>query len=208
MSSSPQGYYVVTPLRIVAATSTGGDGGGGDNNNDSSSNTILVNRGWVPMSYVKQQNAGAGTWSRPQGVVTVVGVETLTERPKFLSPVHDQRTPNRLLWMDRGALEERTGTGARASEGAGASEGDGGGQHRHPLLLTETAETADTEDGSTDAPPPLAPPTPPTFPVRPTAETVGEFKVTPTTHAGYAVTWFGLSGAGMVMTRKLLTRGR
>ena len=206
MSSSPQGYYVVTPLRIVAATSTGVDG---DNNN-----TILVNRGWVPMSYVKQQNAAAGTWSRPRGVVTVVGVETVTEKPKFLSPVHDQRTPNRLLWMDRGALEERTGTGAGTGKGKGkGAGGDGGdGQHRHPLLLTETAETAETADdstadGSPDAPP-LAPPTPPTFPVRPTAETVGEFKVTPATHAGYAVTWFGLSGAGMIMTRKLLTRGR
>ena len=158
------------------------------------------------MSYVKQQNAG--TWSRPQGVVTVVGVETLTEQPKFLSPVHDQRTPNMLLWMDRGALEERTGLGTGTGAGGGAG-GDGGQCHHHPLLLTETMETTTgstgkEEDADTTAPPPPAP----TFPVRPTAETVGEFKVTPATHAGYAVTWFGLSGAGMVMTRKLLTRGR
>ena len=46
------------------------------------------------------------------------------------------------------------------------------------------------------------------YPVRPSQEYVGEFKVTPEVHAGYAVTWFGLSGAGVIMTRKLLTRGR
>ena len=39
-------------------------------------------------------------------------------------------------------------------------------------------------------------------------ETVAEFKVTPATHVGYAVTWYGLSAAGMYMTRKLITRGR
>jgi cytochrome oxidase assembly protein ShyY1 len=46
------------------------------------------------------------------------------------------------------------------------------------------------------------------FPISPNASGLGEFKVGPATHAGYALTWFGLSGAGMVMTRKLLTRGR
>lgn len=39
-------------------------------------------------------------------------------------------------------------------------------------------------------------------------DTVAEFKVTPATHAGYAVTWYGLSAAGVYMTRKLITRGR
>jgi surfeit locus 1 family protein len=194
MSSSPQGYYVVTPLRV--ASGDGADSGGNNNN------TILVNRGWVPLSYVKQN---AGTWSQPRGVVQVVGVETLTEQPKFLSPVHDARTPNQLLWFDRAALEERTGTGT----GTAAAPG------HHPLLLTETASGTDGtaacaaahgQDPDPVVPVPVVPA--PTFPVRPTAETVGEFKVTPTTHAGYAVTWFGLSGAGVVMTRKLLTRGR
>ena len=44
------------------------------------------------------------------------------------------------------------------------------------------------------------------FPVQPNADTVGEFKVLPPTHAAYAFTWFGLSGAGVIMTRKLLNR--
>ena len=46
------------------------------------------------------------------------------------------------------------------------------------------------------------------FPVQPPLETVGEFKVTPMIHAGYAFTWFGLASAGVVMTRKLITKGR
>ena len=45
-----------------------------------------------------------------------------------------------------------------------------------------------------------------TFPVQPSEEYVGEFKVTPDVHMGYAITWLGLSGAGVIMTRKLLTR--
>jgi len=214
MSSSPQGYYVVTPLQIQIGDSDGSDSGGGgrwgwwnkkkrgDSGNDSGSAaaaTILVNRGWVPMSFVKQSQGqrqtqkdasndtnSSNTWSRPTGTVTVVGVETPTEQPKFLSPAHDRRTPNQLLWMDREALEDRTATAGR-----------------NPLLLTETSTTA--TEGSTSS---SSSSSSSSFPVRPSAETVGEFKVTPATHAGYAVTWFGLSGAGVVMTRKLLMRGR
>ena len=157
------------------------------------------------MSYVKQQrqqstkqhgapNSAKKSWSQPPGTVTVVGVETSCEQPKMFSPQHDKRTPDRLLWMDREALEERTGT-----------------RGQRPLLLTETASCVDrddTKDGDTNDGDTTTVPIPPTFPVKPTAETVGEFKVTPATHAGYAITWFGLSGAGMVMTRKLLRRGR
>jgi cytochrome oxidase assembly protein ShyY1 len=46
------------------------------------------------------------------------------------------------------------------------------------------------------------------WPVTPTADKVADFKVSPTVHAGYAFTWFGLSGAGLYMTRMLMTRGR
>ena len=212
MSSSPQGYYVVTPLRIQVGGSDSGENGAGgrwgwwkkksgDSGNGSGSAeaaTVLVNRGWVPMSFVKHaqgqrqkqkdasNDTNSNTWSRPTGTVTVVGVETPTEQPKFLSPAHDRRTPNQLLWMDREALEDRTATAGR-----------------NPLLLTETSVTA--TEGSTSS---SSSSSSSSFPVRPSAETVGEFKVTPATHAGYAVTWFGLSGAGVVMTRKLLMRGR
>ena len=194
MSSSPQGYFVVTPLRVV------GVGGGNGNGVGDGRTTILVNRGWVPMAYVKQQqqqqqqqSSNGSTkqsfpWSRPTGTVALVGVETTTEQPKFLSPIHDERNPNQLLWMDRAALEAKTGTVGQ-----------------NPLLLTETAEVGDIDRAAVAS---SAAAAAPNFPVRPSAVTVGEFKVTPATHAGYAVTWFGLSAAGVVMTRKLITRGR
>lgn len=46
------------------------------------------------------------------------------------------------------------------------------------------------------------------YPLKPPVESVAEFKTTPAIHAGYATTWFGLSGAGLYMTKKLITRGR
>ena len=58
------------------------------------------------------------------------------------------------------------------------------------LLLTEISNNSEQQQ----------------FPVQPNADTVGEFKVLPPTHAAYAFTWFGLSGAGVIMTRKLLNR--
>ena len=39
---------------------------------------------------------------------------------------------------------------------------------------------------------------------QPTLDSIAEFKVTPAVHAAYAVTWFGLSLAGIIMTRKLM----
>lgn len=161
MSSSPQGFYVITPM--VRAHNMG---------------TVLINRGWVPRQYV-QQNAA---WNRPRGVVEIIGVPIKTEIPRFMSPPHDSKEPRQLLWFDRIAIERVTRTAGLA-----------------PLLLKETATTSPTMEDENAAP---------QFPVKPSKETVGEFKVPPSTHAGYAVTWYGLSGAGIFMTRKLMTRGR
>lgn len=139
---------------------------------------VLVNRGWVPKRYHETNHA----WVRPTGDIDVVGVLSKIEKPRYLTPKHsiDQIDERKLIWMDREALEE-------ASETYGQS----------PLLVTETSSS--TEDGEEREV---------SFPVRPKADTVGDFTVLPSTHAGYAVTWFSLSCAGMVMTRKLLTKGR
>ena len=87
--------------------------------------------------------------------------------------------------MDRPAMEELTSSPS----------------NYHPPLFVEI----NTDDGTTtDA----AGDKTLQYPVKSTQEYVGEFKVTPEIHAAYAVTWFGLSGAGVLMTRKLLSRGR
>ena len=47
-----------------------------------------------------------------------------------------------------------------------------------------------------------------TYPLKPPMDSVADFKTTPLIHGGYAVTWYGLSAAGVFMTRMLITRGR
>ena len=101
--------------------------------------------------------------------------------PRFFSPPHP--SPPKLLWFERKILEERTRT-------VGLS----------PLIVTETirSESKDVDPSQSEI----------SFPIKPVDKNVGEFKVLPSTHAGYAVTWFGLSGAGVFMMKKMMTRGR
>ena len=96
-----------------------------------------------------------------------------------MSPPHNPKEPRQLLWLDRIAIEKLTDTSGAA-----------------PLLLKQTAEGKANEENDIS------------FPVKPNKETVGEFKVSPSTHVGYAATWYGLATAGVFMTRKLITRGR
>ena len=154
MASSPQGYYCLTPLE-----------------RSDNAGVVVVNRGWIPRSYIQEK----AVWHRPTTIVTVEGVSSTTEIPRFLSPPHDVKEPRKLLWFDRRAIEEKTQTVGKA-----------------PVLVTETSEHQDARGP----------------PFKPSKQSAGEFKVASSTHAGYAVTWFGLSGAGIFMTRKLITRGR
>ena len=100
---------------------------------------------------------------------------------------NDENTIKKLLWMDRETMEEMTN----------CSTND------HPPLFVQINTTSATDDNNN-----MKKTESKTFPVQPSQEYVGEFKVTPDVHMGYAITWFGLSGAGVIMTRKLLTRGR
>lgn len=59
MSSSPQGYYIITPFQRC-----------------NNMGIVLVNRGWIPRQFVLQNAA----WDRPKGVVDLVAVATKTER--------------------------------------------------------------------------------------------------------------------------------
>mmetsp|Transcript_3173 Transcript_3173/g.7022 ORF Transcript_3173/g.7022 Transcript_3173/m.7022 type:complete len:427 (+) Transcript_3173:141-1421(+) len=233
MSSSAQGYWVITPFVIfdgeredctpTTATSSEvedvkpkrgwfgrlkGKTSKPDNSNDTASNLEAVNdeqssdtnkeqsiiwikRGWIPRQYINKNNEVITPWAQPQGIVQLLAMESNTDTPGTFTPpsrietIKKQPTTkntvptlNKLLWMDRQAMEEMTSCPNEC----------------HPPLFVEINTNANKEV--------------PQFPVKSTQEFVGEFTVTPEIHAGYAVTWFGLSGAGMVMTRKLLTRGR
>jgi cytochrome oxidase assembly protein ShyY1 len=110
-------------------------------------------------------------------------MEIVTTEPRFLKPpAVDKRNPKVLLWMDVEAIKEKTRIETESTL---------------PILI-ETELTEDIQEG----------PSIPHYPIKPSTQTVGEYKVTPAIHAGYAVTWFGLFGAGVIMTRKLITKGR
>ncbi|KAL3765633.1 hypothetical protein ACHAWU_002663 [Discostella pseudostelligera] len=120
---------------------------------------------------------------------TIAGTETSTTNDAREEPPTSATTTTmshkKLLWMDRPAMEELTSCPSDF----------------HPPLFVEI-NTATTTDSSPQQSSSLQ------YPVKSSQEYVGEFKISPEIHAGYAVTWFGLSGAGMIMTRKLLSRGR
>jgi cytochrome oxidase assembly protein ShyY1 len=46
------------------------------------------------------------------------------------------------------------------------------------------------------------------WPLVPTGTALIDGRIHPAMHIGYAVTWYGLCAAGIVMTRRLATRGR
>ncbi|KAL7512912.1 hypothetical protein ACHAXN_010146 [Cyclotella atomus] len=217
MSSSMQGYWVLTPFIIagdndtdaqsVGDQSTGKRGWFGllkgkqqksDTEAKLDNQTLIakeqtivwVNRGWIPRHYISKDLKILQPWSQPQGTVEIMTMESETEKAGRFSPPSRLETiknePNdndgriqKLLWLDRQAIAEMTSC-PLGSE---------------PPLFVQISD-ATTDEIKT------------TFPVRSSREYVGEFKVTPEVHLGYATTWFGLSGAGVLMTRKLLRKGR
>ena len=236
MSSSAQGYLVVTPFAIMprdavprGTTSASGprgdevagskrkergwlgrllrgNGAGGsssvsgsvtaqrrqpstddddddDDAKDDGRTIVWIHRGWIPRHQVKNRDETVASWERPRGIVDLTAMESDTEKGGAFAPpsrLGPESDGKRLLWMDRIAMEELTSCG----------------EDRHPHLFVEINTADERHD------------VPPSFPARAGREFVGEFKVTPAIHAGYAFTWFGLSSAGIVMTRKLLSRGR
>ena len=103
--------------------------------------------------------------------------------PKIIAPEHDySKRPLQLFWLDGLALQAIAET------------------KEESILFTQVDDDDEDEEESKGAEE--------DYPLKPPVASVGDFKTTPAIHAGYAATWFGLSGAGIYMTRKLITRGR
>ena len=108
----------------------------------------------------------------------------------MIVPEHDySKNPPRLFWFDEvvlKALAEESGDSKityfsqvdQRREDTGANDGDYG--------------ASDQQE----------------YPLVPPVMAMAEFKTSPEVHMGYAATWYGLSVAGTIMTRKLITRGR
>jgi cytochrome oxidase assembly protein ShyY1 len=196
-----------------------------NNNNNNKATIVWINRGWIPRHYINQNsNQILQSWDEPKEHVTLLSMESQTEKGggMFTPPSRlddavkgkgggvngskrngadstttssnyiGKKSVKKLLWMDREAMEEIM-TNCNADD--------------HPPLFVQinTTTTTTIDNNTNDM---TKSEHTKSFPVQPNEEYVGEFKVTPEVHMGYAVTWFGLSGAGVLMTRKLLTRGR
>jgi surfeit locus 1 family protein len=108
--------------------------------------------------------------------------------PRIIAIDHDySKRPLQLFWMDAVALQA-------------IAESDD-----ETTLLTQVAAAAKVDDDETQRQSSTGTER---YPRLPALENISEFKTTPTIHAGYATTWYGLSVAGVFMTRKLITRGR
>ena len=120
-----------------------------------------------------------------------------------MTPKHDfSKRPPQLFWFDGTLLQAIIQPTTDEDEGKGAKT-------EEVTLLTQIQGNNSTEevDGNNSRQQSTSQQAL-RYPLTPTSESVGEFKTTPLVHAGYAATWFGLSGAGIYMTRKLILRGR
>jgi SURF1 family len=104
----------------------------------------------------------------------------IAAEPRFLVANHNYRErPVQLYWFDVDAMQKLV-------------------QRNDALLVTAYNDNNNQESGQDDS----------DFesllrPVRPTLTSLQEFKVSPAIHAAYAFTWFSLSLAGLIMTRRL-----
>jgi surfeit locus 1 family protein len=214
MSSSMQGYWVLTPFVVSNCV---GDSVNDCNNKSDGTTTnrgwfglfgskgqsektepnlssnkleiiVWINRGWIPRHFVSNDLKIMQHWDQPQGLVEIMTMESETEKAGRFSP------PSRLEAKSQQHVDDTSDRVPKLlwlDRQAIAELTDCPPGH-HPPLFAQIKDATDFN----------------TFPARSTREFVGEFKVTPEVHAGYATTWFGLSGAGVLMTRKLLSRGR
>ena len=180
ISSAPQGYFVMTPLVL---TKTG--------------ETVLVNRGWIPRAMVvpdrrsstmtRSASTTSGSssssspsdwmkWDRPETTTNLVAVPARAEKPKSLLVAQHD------FECDPPRLFWYDQVAMQAAAGLPLEP---------PVLLVTAVQQPDQRSQ---------------LPLRPPVEHVGDFKVTPAIHVGYATTWYGLSLAGVYMTRMLLKR--
>jgi surfeit locus 1 family protein len=149
-------------------------------------------------------------WSRPSGTMAVHALPSILEstcvldrprslhrlrlvshlratrlslivaEPRFLVANHNYRErPVQLYWFDVDAMQQLV-------------------QRNDAMLVTSYNDNNNQESGQDDSDSESL-----LRPVRPTLASLQEFKVSPAIHAAYAFTWFSLSLAGLIMTRRL-----
>ena len=155
------------------------------------------------------------SWDQPAGTVHVTVVAAKGEQPRFMVPEHElTSTPPKFFWFDlttmrqhlQQTMNKNKDNANQKDESAKLVSVDASsGTHSDNSATNDVPFVTAVSGSDTNNGKPLQDIV---WPVTPTADKVADFKVSPTVHAGYAFTWFGLSGAGLYMTRMLLTRGR
>jgi len=221
MQPGPQGFHILTPLELVGPGSSSYETG-------NKKQIVWINRGWVPrtivpganQSHFKSPNGQIDVvqkakldeelsrpcqWNRPPGIIEMTTIVSKPEKPKFITPVHDySKRPLQLFWVDGVALKAIAYEQPSQSQSTGDTTTD---EEEVSLLIQvvdyDTNDDTDTTtNNTTNAEEVLL------YPLQPPVSTITQFKTTPSVHAGYAFTWFGLSTAGLYMTRKLISKGR
>jgi len=192
LASSPQGYWVLTPFEVEGNEgNVGNEGVGGRGGKEE----VLVMRGWEPIDQARGGN------QRENKNKNVRRNDPSAPRPSPITNLHPLPTGKTTLTTVSVAAEV-------------------GGMFAPPPVIANTvaptllwlsspamAQLTKLRESQTQK---LfkcvhATKTPPgAHLLQPTIDAAVEFKVSPETHAGYAVTWFSLSAAGVAMTRKLL----
>ena len=128
-----------------------------------------------------------------------------SKEPRFLVAQHNfTHQPAILYWYDINTMLEIAHPNYDDD-----NETDSNSQSPHKVILPYATKVANdygddnNDDNNTVTSSPTSTITS-KWPVSPTADKVGEFKVSPSIHVGYAITWYGLSMAGLYMTRILL----
>ncbi|GMH56123.1 hypothetical protein TL16_g02063 [Triparma laevis f. inornata] len=206
IASSPQGYYVITPFLLTSGTSRG--------------EVVLVNRGWDQRHMKKKVTDW--DWVRPRS--NLVQIKAVTQKfeeggtfaPPPIAPPRlnsNFATPKTIfLWLKEEELKKATGVTDAAvmykALNTGAVEVEGEVEN---LSSNQSPPSSSSwfGFGSKPKPKPSSPSPPPLASLRrqllkPDIVQAVEFKISPETHAGYAATWFSLSTAGIILTRKLL----
>jgi len=130
--------------------------------------------------------------------------------PKFLIAQHNlDEMPPKLFWFDRPTMLQLGGMAAATEDESDKTIRNVG----ETMTIKDAANKLDlamqVQDDETTPTSEIGTARSSTgWPVRPTAEAASEFEISPAVHAGYAITWYSLSAAGLYMTRKLVTRGR
>jgi cytochrome oxidase assembly protein ShyY1 len=122
--------------------------------------------------------------------------------PKFMIAQHNLAArPAVFFWYDVPSLLAVTKAHGIALAASSTTSQDGSGDDLVlvTIVLDQTAESSGN-DATKEAPS--------VWPLVPTGTALIDGRIHPAMHIGYAVTWYGLCAAGIVMTRRLATRGR